>query len=144
MHVLDHSGGLLDRHIRAFGETVPSRRPTIFRRHFWVSPFPEEDIAGLTDLIGAEHVLFGSDWPHAEGTEQPADYAKYLEELDPAHARQILRDNVARAPRTGWFLNRRTQMSDAAFIDTTVPPSGTGCVECTAAGGWWFHLRRCA
>jgi hypothetical protein len=23
------------------------------------------------------------------------------------------------------------------------PPSGTGCVECLATGGWWFHLRRC-
>ena len=31
-----------------------------------------------------------------------------------------------------------------ASIDTTVPPSGDGCVECLAAGGWWFHLRRCA
>ena len=29
-------------------------------------------------------------------------------------------------------------------INATVPPSGTGCVECMAAGGWWFHLRRCA
>ncbi len=29
-------------------------------------------------------------------------------------------------------------------IDPAVPPSGTGCVECEAAGGWWFHLRRCA
>ena len=29
-------------------------------------------------------------------------------------------------------------------IDTTVPPSGPGCVECEAAGGWWVHLRRCA
>jgi hypothetical protein len=29
-------------------------------------------------------------------------------------------------------------------IDPTVPPSGTGCVECLADGGWWFHLRRCA
>jgi hypothetical protein len=28
-------------------------------------------------------------------------------------------------------------------IDPGVPPSGTGCVECLAAGGWWFHLRRC-
>lgn len=28
-------------------------------------------------------------------------------------------------------------------IDPTVPPSGTGCVECLAAGGWWVHLRRC-
>ena len=29
-------------------------------------------------------------------------------------------------------------------IDPTIPPSGTGCVECEAAGGWWLHLRRCA
>lgn len=29
-------------------------------------------------------------------------------------------------------------------IDPDVPPSGTGCVECLAEGGWWFHLRRCA
>jgi hypothetical protein len=28
-------------------------------------------------------------------------------------------------------------------IDTTVLPSGTGCTECLAAGGWWLHLRRC-
>ncbi|GCD18712.1 UBP-type zinc finger domain-containing protein [Cellulomonas sp. H30R-01] len=29
-------------------------------------------------------------------------------------------------------------------VDTTVPPSGTGCAECDADGGWWVHLRRCA
>jgi hypothetical protein len=29
-------------------------------------------------------------------------------------------------------------------IDPTIPPSGTGCVECLEAGGWWLHLRRCA
>ena len=29
-------------------------------------------------------------------------------------------------------------------VDAAVPPSGTGCVECIASGGWWFHLRRCA
>lgn len=33
-------------------------------------------------------------------------------------------------------------MSDG--IDVSVTPSGTGCVECEAAGGWWVHLRRCA
>jgi hypothetical protein len=32
----------------------------------------------------------------------------------------------------------------ASAIDPTVTPSGTGCVECLAAGGWWLHLRRCA
>ncbi len=30
-----------------------------------------------------------------------------------------------------------------AGVDPAVPPSGTGCVECEAAGGWWLHLRRC-
>lgn len=34
-------------------------------------------------------------------------------------------------------------MTDAV-IDPTVPPSGTGCVECDDDGGWWVHLRRCA
>ncbi|WP_250340352.1 UBP-type zinc finger domain-containing protein [Luteibacter flocculans] len=29
-------------------------------------------------------------------------------------------------------------------IDPSVPPSGTGCVECEQTGSWWFHLRRCA
>jgi hypothetical protein len=35
-------------------------------------------------------------------------------------------------------------MSDPSGVDVTVPPSGTGCVECEAAQGWWLHLRRCA
>lgn len=33
----------------------------------------------------------------------------------------------------------------AEHIDATVPPSGTGCVECLATtDDWWVHLRRCA
>jgi hypothetical protein len=28
-------------------------------------------------------------------------------------------------------------------VDPSIPPSGTGCVECLAADGWWLHLRRC-
>ena len=35
-------------------------------------------------------------------------------------------------------------MSTIPGINPTVPPSGDGCVECEADGGWWFHLRRCA
>jgi hypothetical protein len=36
------------------------------------------------------------------------------------------------------------RMTEIAGIDPAVPPSGTGCVECLATDGWWFHLRRCA
>lgn len=35
-------------------------------------------------------------------------------------------------------------MNAVQGIDATVPPSGAGCVECDAGGGWWLHLRRCA
>ena len=36
--------------------------------------------------------------------------------------------------------------SNSSEIDPSIPPSGTGCVECLATGspGWWVHLRRCA
>lgn len=29
-------------------------------------------------------------------------------------------------------------------INPTVPPSGSGCLECERDGGWWVRLRRCA
>lgn len=35
-------------------------------------------------------------------------------------------------------------MSTTPAINPDVPPSGTGCADCEAAGGWWVHLRRCA
>jgi hypothetical protein len=35
-------------------------------------------------------------------------------------------------------------VTDIRSIDPAIPPSGPGCVECLATGGWWFHLRRCA
>lgn len=33
---------------------------------------------------------------------------------------------------------------DQRGINPVSKPSGEGCVECLAAGGWWLHLRRCA
>jgi hypothetical protein len=34
-------------------------------------------------------------------------------------------------------------MTDRAAVEPTVPPSGDGCLDCEAVGGWWLHLRRC-
>jgi hypothetical protein len=34
--------------------------------------------------------------------------------------------------------------SERDGINPAAEPSGTGCVECLALGGWWLHLRRCA
>jgi len=32
----------------------------------------------------------------------------------------------------------------SSSIDPTALPTGDGCVDCLADGGWWLHLRRCA
>jgi hypothetical protein len=34
--------------------------------------------------------------------------------------------------------------SERDGINALTKPSGTGCVECLATGGWWLQLRRCA
>jgi hypothetical protein len=35
-------------------------------------------------------------------------------------------------------------VSEIPGVDPSVPPSGEGCADCEATGGWWVHLRRCA
>lgn len=52
-----------------------------FREHVWVNPFHEEDLSGLIDLIGADRVLFGSDFPHPEGLAEPAKLTPEIAEL---------------------------------------------------------------
>ncbi|MBW8825701.1 MAG: amidohydrolase [Acidobacteria bacterium] len=94
LHSLDHSGGIVARQIEAFGVTVKELPSEIFKRHIWVSPFPEENVPRLAEAIGADRVLFGSDWPHLEGTPQPADYMQHLDKLDAASVKRIMRDNA--------------------------------------------------
>ena len=94
LHALDHAGGLLERRIEAFGQRVDDRPSDILRERVSVSPFPEEDVIGLTELIGVDRVLFGSDWPHPEGNVEPIDYADCLQKLDPVDVKKIMRDNA--------------------------------------------------
>jgi predicted TIM-barrel fold metal-dependent hydrolase len=49
-----------------------------FKRNVWVSPFHEDDIAGLIDAIGIGNILFGSDYPHPEGLAEPRSYVDHL------------------------------------------------------------------
>ena len=45
-----------------------------FRRHVWINPFWEDDLDTVVSLMGADRVIFGSDWPHIEGLAHPLDY----------------------------------------------------------------------
>ncbi|HLM63701.1 MAG TPA: amidohydrolase family protein [Acidimicrobiales bacterium] len=87
----------LFRRLRKFYKQVPDAFPgdpiETFRRHVWVAPFYEDDIRGLADAIGVDHVLFGSDWPHAEGLAVPTDFFEDLHGFDADEIRTIMRDN---------------------------------------------------
>ena len=48
----------------------------------------------IEPAMGAERVIFGSDWPHIEGMPQPLDYVDELAKFDADTKRRILRENV--------------------------------------------------
>jgi predicted TIM-barrel fold metal-dependent hydrolase len=68
----------------------------VFRRNIYISPFWEEDLGELAELIGEDHVLFGSDYPHPEGLADPASYADELAHLPEELVRKIMGGNLAR------------------------------------------------
>ncbi|MHB8466878.1 MAG: amidohydrolase family protein [Acidimicrobiales bacterium] len=67
----------------------------VFRRNVYVNPFWEDDVSQLVDNVGADHVLFGSDYPHPEGLAEPLTYFEHLAEagLGDADVRRIMSDN---------------------------------------------------
>jgi predicted TIM-barrel fold metal-dependent hydrolase len=68
-----------------------------FKRQIYISPFHEDDLGELIDLIGADHVLFGSDFPHPEGLAEPTSYVDHLPSgLSEADMEQIMGGNLAR------------------------------------------------
>ncbi|UDY35360.1 amidohydrolase family protein [Dermatobacter hominis] len=67
----------------------------ILRRQVWINPFWEDDVVTVVDHMGADRVVFGSDWPHIEGMPQPLDYLPEVKELSPEDQRLVLHDNAA-------------------------------------------------
>jgi predicted TIM-barrel fold metal-dependent hydrolase len=74
------------------------RRPSeIFREHFVVAPFPEENVERVIAEVGIEPIVFGSDFPHGEGLAFPSEYvAAQLSGLSQEQVLAIMRDNLAR------------------------------------------------
>jgi predicted TIM-barrel fold metal-dependent hydrolase len=95
LHDIDHAAHMGRKGHWPGGE-VKGRPSETLMDHLYVSPFYEEDVVGLVRAIGAERVIFGSDYPHPEGVADPIDFLSRLEGLDAATVRLIMRDNSAR------------------------------------------------
>jgi predicted TIM-barrel fold metal-dependent hydrolase len=68
----------------------------VFKRNIVVHPFHEEDTVGLCRLLGADRVIFGSDWPHPEGLADPIAFVDELSGLDDAEQAKVMGGNLAR------------------------------------------------
>jgi predicted TIM-barrel fold metal-dependent hydrolase len=92
---------LFEKLKKSFGQTphfYPEDPRETFKRHVWVSPFYEDELGRLRDLLGPDHILMGSDYPHAEGLADPASYIKDLRNFDypEIDCRLVMRDNGLR------------------------------------------------
>jgi predicted TIM-barrel fold metal-dependent hydrolase len=67
-----------------------------FKRNIYVHPFHEEDPKGLVELLGADHVLFGSDYPHPEGMVDPITFVDDLQGLPEDAIKKVMGGNLNR------------------------------------------------
>jgi predicted TIM-barrel fold metal-dependent hydrolase len=66
-----------------------------FKRNIYVNPFWEDEMSKLIDLVGADHILFGSDFPHPEGLADPLSYVDELTGVSDEDVRKIMGGNLA-------------------------------------------------
>jgi predicted TIM-barrel fold metal-dependent hydrolase len=67
----------------------------LFRRNVWINPFWEDSIPEVIEHMGAGQVIYGSDWPHMEGMEDPRDIFEELDGVSLADQEKILHTNTA-------------------------------------------------
>jgi predicted TIM-barrel fold metal-dependent hydrolase len=89
---------LLAKRLRKKANQMPHVFPDdpldLLRNNVWVTPYYEEDLGALAELIGVDRILFGSDWPHGEGLADPTQFTQELKGFTDAEVRKIMRDNV--------------------------------------------------
>ena len=99
-----------------------------FKHNVYVSPFHEDDLEEIIDVIGADHVLFGSDYPHPEGLAEPCSYVDHLPEgLAEEDVGKIMGGNLARIMRVELPPQRSDSVRLAA--PRSGAPEGRGKVQ---------------
>jgi predicted TIM-barrel fold metal-dependent hydrolase len=98
---MDKSRGMA-RNGRWLGGQLSERPSTIFKRHVRVVPYPEDDTVAMIERLGStETLVMGSDWPHAEGLREPAEFFYRVDGLDDETRRLFLRENGMKLVN-GW------------------------------------------
>jgi predicted TIM-barrel fold metal-dependent hydrolase len=86
-HFLENLADVYKKMPQAFDEDPIAA----FKRNIYVSPFFEDNLTALIAEMGADHILFGSDYPHPEGLADPCSYVSHLPSgLPAADVRKIM------------------------------------------------------
>ncbi|KPM52760.1 amidohydrolase [Frankia sp. R43] len=101
---VENGSGWVRPFIEAAGESY-AKSPKLYdedpievlKRNIWIHPFFEENTKYLIDLVGVDRVVFGSDYPHAEGLSDPLSYMDDLEGLSREDKAKIMGGNLATA-----------------------------------------------
>ena len=64
------------------------------------APVPRGGPDGLVKLLGADHIIFGSDYPHVEGLADPLSYVDELAGLPEEDIRKIMGGNMMEPARS--------------------------------------------
>lgn len=91
VHHVMHDDGLCRTYI---GDKPFAWRP-IFKEHVYVAPFWEDNGTAFARVLGVDHVLMGSDFPHAEGEDEPINFVNSLEGLGEDDVRRVMWENTA-------------------------------------------------
>jgi predicted TIM-barrel fold metal-dependent hydrolase len=89
---MDH-GFMMGREAK-YGE-LPERPSDVFRKHFVVAPYPEENVHRILEVLSPDSLVFGSDFPHPEGLPDPVTYVSQLRDLPEADQQKIMSTNLA-------------------------------------------------
>lgn len=84
----------LDHAFRDMPHKFADKPSATFRRNFWMHPFHEEDPRVLIDVLGADNVIFGSDYPHVEGLADPCSYVDELTGISDEDLRKVMGGNM--------------------------------------------------
>jgi predicted TIM-barrel fold metal-dependent hydrolase len=70
----------------------------VFTRNVWIHAFHEANPKGLIDAgIPVDHIMFGSDFPHPEGMEDPLAYVDVVSDLPSESQALIMGGSLAKA-----------------------------------------------
>jgi predicted TIM-barrel fold metal-dependent hydrolase len=80
------------------GGQLKERPSKVFMKNIGVVAYPEDDIKSIIEQTGeADWIMMGSDYPHAEGVEQPSVFAEEAcRDLSPELTRKIMYENGMR------------------------------------------------